>query len=193
MDKRDAKKDFIDAFWKIYKTRKIEKISIRELCQVAGYNRTTFYVYFESIYDLLDQAIENLTSPVTNAFKKVTDLNNILKNNTIEAIFLSIFVVNDKYIGLIIKQNHHYILEEKIKTTIISLLKAKLKTESLNTSYIDYIIEYQVSAVFGIIKHWFQDRDSMNENELFKLIYKISSNGVLTLISNEFLSIEHEK
>ncbi len=36
----------------------IEKISIRELTDTAGYNRTTFYNYFSDIYDVLDY-IEN--------------------------------------------------------------------------------------------------------------------------------------
>ena len=44
MEKRDAKAEFLTAFWKLYEKKELEKISIRELCQTAGYNRTTFYV-----------------------------------------------------------------------------------------------------------------------------------------------------
>ncbi len=38
---------------KMLNTESIHKISVRELCQEAGINRTTFYKYYGSQYDLL--------------------------------------------------------------------------------------------------------------------------------------------
>ena len=35
----------MDAFWKLYRERPIEKISVKEICETAGYNRATFYCY----------------------------------------------------------------------------------------------------------------------------------------------------
>lgn len=69
MEKRDAKAEFLTAFWKLYEKKELEKISIRELCQTAGYNRTTFYVYYDDIYDLLDKAIESIFLPIREETK----------------------------------------------------------------------------------------------------------------------------
>ena len=52
MDKRNTEQDFISAFWQLYEKKPIEKISINQLCQIAGYNRATFYNHFENIYAL---------------------------------------------------------------------------------------------------------------------------------------------
>ena len=38
---------FVDAFISISESRPIEKITIQEIADKAGYNRTTFYQYFE--------------------------------------------------------------------------------------------------------------------------------------------------
>ena len=66
MKSMSTKGNFITAFWQLYEDKRIEKISIRELCQVAGYNRATFYAHFKDIYDLVDKAIIILVSPIVN-------------------------------------------------------------------------------------------------------------------------------
>jgi Transcriptional regulator len=48
-----------DALLKMLKTHTINKISIRELCQVAGINRSTFYNHYGSQYDVLNEIAEN--------------------------------------------------------------------------------------------------------------------------------------
>ena len=47
-----------DAFWKLYEEKPIEKISVKQITDLAGYNRATFYLYFSSVRDVRDQ-IEN--------------------------------------------------------------------------------------------------------------------------------------
>ncbi|AEB06503.1 regulatory protein TetR [Coriobacterium glomerans PW2] len=47
--------DLREAFWSLYESRPIEKITIREITDRAGYNRATFYLYFHDVYDLLEQ------------------------------------------------------------------------------------------------------------------------------------------
>lgn len=41
------------AFWELYRTRPIERISVREITERAGYNRATFYLYYHDVYELL--------------------------------------------------------------------------------------------------------------------------------------------
>ena len=42
-----------EAFWNLYKEKPIEKITIKEVTNLAGYNRGTFYLYYKDIYDML--------------------------------------------------------------------------------------------------------------------------------------------
>ena len=44
---------FVDVFCDLYCKKPIEKISIQEITNKAGYNRSTFYQYFSDIYELL--------------------------------------------------------------------------------------------------------------------------------------------
>ena len=88
MAKRDAKAEFLTAFWKLYERNEIEKISIRELCQAAGYNRTTFYVYYDDIYDLLDKAIESIFLPIREEIIRRIDFSRALQVSAFGELFL---------------------------------------------------------------------------------------------------------
>lgn len=56
------------AFYKLIQTKPMEKITVKELAELAEINKTTFYAHYETIYDLVatieqeitDSVIENL-------------------------------------------------------------------------------------------------------------------------------------
>lgn len=54
------------AFWSLYAQKPIEKISIKEITELAGYNRGTFYLYYNDVYDLLDQIEEEILGKITD-------------------------------------------------------------------------------------------------------------------------------
>ena len=42
------------AFWQLYEQKPIQKITVKQITDLAGYNRGTFYLYFKDVYDLLE-------------------------------------------------------------------------------------------------------------------------------------------
>ena len=131
MNHHGAEKEFITAFWQIYEHKPLEKISIKELCIKAGYNRTTFYVSYQNIYDLLDKAVDDLLSPVIEQIYEIDDLESLLKGNLIRPLFLKFFPQRSGYIEIIFKRNQYYILTEKIKFRLLDFIKAQLKNDFL--------------------------------------------------------------
>ncbi|QNO15346.1 TetR/AcrR family transcriptional regulator [Alkalicella caledoniensis] len=57
-----TKQNLMDAFWNLYCEKRIEKITVKEITNKAGYNRGTFYEYFTDVYNVLDE-IENSLIP----------------------------------------------------------------------------------------------------------------------------------
>ena len=43
-------------------------ISVKEICQKAGVNRSTFYLYYETTNDLLEETIERLNEKFVSSF-----------------------------------------------------------------------------------------------------------------------------
>ena len=89
-----TKQNLIDAFWTLYCEKRIEKITVKEITQKAGYNRGTFYEYFIDVYDVLEQ-IETSIIPNINELPPIAmsarDLGMPLD------IFMGLYEQNDKY------------------------------------------------------------------------------------------------
>lgn len=196
MEKRDAKAEFLTAFWKLYEKKELEKISIRELCQTAGYNRTTFYVYYDDIYDLLDKAIESIFLPIREEIIRRIDFSRALQVSAFGEIFLQALRKEDTHIELLFKRHHYLLLGEKLKKEWMALLREKYSGREVDFSFLEYVMEYQLSAVMGVIKYWLQTGKKLSQQELVRRIYRISENGVFSIVREELggkSDVEHNQ
>ena len=77
---------FVDAFIELNKHKGVEKITIQELANKAGYNRATFYEYFGDIYGLMaymeDAIIAYIKQEVVNR----------IGNLPVEDLFVKLFI-----------------------------------------------------------------------------------------------------
>ena len=58
-----------EAFTSLLKTKPIESISIKELCERAGLNRGTFYTHYTDIYDLRTQIEREFRAEIEHALE----------------------------------------------------------------------------------------------------------------------------
>lgn len=49
-----TKAALVEAFWQLYKTRPISKITVKDVTDRAGFYRSTLYNYFEDVYAILE-------------------------------------------------------------------------------------------------------------------------------------------
>ena len=78
-----------DTLIEILKTKSIYKVSIRELCEKAGINRSTFYKYYGNQFDLLTEmeedmlalSIKALSTPTNNVFQSLCEIFCYLEEN----------------------------------------------------------------------------------------------------------------
>ena len=71
-NKRNQTKQKIqDAFITLYRERDITKISVRDVCEVASINRSTFYVYYDDIFDLQEAIETELMSQISERISPI--------------------------------------------------------------------------------------------------------------------------
>lgn len=104
-----------EALLKMLKTCNINKISIRELCQVAGINRTTFYNHYGSQYDVLNEIADMYIQ--STSFTVINDL--AVGKSIDECLTLVLHYIKDnlEFAKLILSQNN-YDLVTNIKTSL---------------------------------------------------------------------------
>ena len=65
-----TKNNLINSFWNLYKENNANKITIKNVCDKANYDRTTFYRYFNNVDDCLreleNEIINNIKYDIIN-------------------------------------------------------------------------------------------------------------------------------
>lgn len=149
--------------------KSIHKISIREICQNAEINRTTFYKYYGSQYDLLKEmenevltqincylsenkdrsgyAVQWITMIITYLHDNL-DLCRLLINNTVDSDF------PQKLLGL----------------PMIQRLLGEQLEEKYERDELDYVYQFVVNGGFSMIKKWINKEDREPPDKIAKVI-----------------------
>src|SRR5690554_1199827 len=77
---------FIDVFCELYSQKPIEKISIKEITNKSGYNRSTFYQYFTDIYELLDFVENDLLNYIKEGLAKNKEVSTHTVQNALHCL-----------------------------------------------------------------------------------------------------------
>lgn len=116
--KKRTKDNIINAFIELRAKKDIEKITIKELCELACINKATFYRHYEDIYslseaienDLIQNCLDMITEPVHLDENGIRQLVETLSSQG--EIFNIVFSGSHK--DMAIHRIHDYILEKII-------------------------------------------------------------------------------
>jgi len=167
-----------DAFFELYEENKIEKISIKDITRNAHINRSTFYLYYRDIYDLLESIENEFLIDFANKVKDV--YTTILKDGDINSIIpsLEFYQKYSKYLKILLGSNGDPLFAHKLKAIIKKNLLELLKgVELQKVSYLDYIVEYVASAQIGVLTYWLQNEMELPMEVIGDILKKMSLFG----------------
>ena len=150
-----------DGFLNLLKTKNIYTISVRELCDEAGINRTTFYNHYGSPYDVLEEAIQYYLADVE---RKIENADPADKENVLERVTLVLQYARDNYelTKLLINNN----IDETFAQRLFSLPKiedmlntalASVEDERTKRAAVDFV----VSGSYKLLQNWMNDPDAL--------------------------------
>lgn len=80
-----------EALLLLLEKKEYEFITVKEICEKAGVNRSTFYLHYESIDDLLYETIEMINRRISEKFNNAKiNISSLTKD--------SLFLIEDKYL-----------------------------------------------------------------------------------------------
>lgn len=62
-----------EALIALLEVKDLEYITVKEICKKAGVNRSTFYLHYETIADLVDEAMESVNERFLSYFPQDTN------------------------------------------------------------------------------------------------------------------------
>lgn len=117
--------DFTSALFELLKKKKLESITVAELCEKVNYPRSTFYNYFEDIYALMDYCWESISETMKiNDFKSIDHEKRTL---TLFDMVYDFMEKNRSSISSLLRNNKPYgamilSLEKHMKNTIYQMV-----------------------------------------------------------------------
>lgn len=177
----ETKNSFIVSFCKLYMKKPIEKISIRELTDTAGYNRTTFYNYFSDIYDVLDY-IEN--SSIRYVKKNIIiDMKKENPSKQFINTFLNIYENWESYIKVLLSNQNSAHFTDRLKKELFSSCMDAFNLPK-NNIRAEYILDFYLSAIISVISRWIKNQSEMSSLEMANLLEDMLTNNIFTKIDN---------
>ncbi len=172
-----TRQNLIDAFWSLYCEKRIEKITVRDITDKAGYNRGTFYEYFIDVYAVLEH-IENSLIPSIDELPPVSTTTGSLGMPL--GTFFELFKQNSKYYAVLLGESGDPAFASKLKNSIKPIIMQVFDNKAnVNSVELDYILEYTLSAMIGIMSYWFNQTEPLPNEKLYELINRLMEQGVM--------------
>ena len=171
-----------EALLQILETKDYEYISVKEVCARAGVNRSTFYLHYESMDDLLNETIEMINNKFYSSFQshiKIT--NNILRKDKKELIFinetflvpyLNFILENKKLFLLQCKKPYIFKADKKIEEWNNDLFIPIAASFGIEKNIQNYFIRYFIDGIMAIIICWLENDCKEDINTIIDVIYK---------------------
>lgn len=159
----------------------INKVSVRELCDRAELNRSTFYAHYQEPNDLLIEIETELLDATEEHLKKIGAENEIGAHKYILS-FLQYIRQNDKpFRALLIDSTDPEFRSRFMQQSIIQFVK-NLRIV-LPKELEQYIFSYILNGSTGIIIQWIRSDYAADENEIVNLLFSINNSALVNLNS----------
>ena len=171
-----TKKSIINAFIELRSKKSLEKISIKELCEKAQINKSTFYSHFADIYDLSDsledELLQSIIRDLPETIKVVTEPEEFIKRLTFS------LTSHQSLLKILFADNRKGLFIIKLNNTLKFLIFQKYP-EYKGDFKINTLLSY---LIYGCYHAYVENRE-YGEQEVIELISRISKITVDTIMA----------
>lgn len=162
-----------DALLELLAKKDFEYITVTEICKKAGVNRTTFYLHYESMDDLLQETIERVFKTFQNSFNvddKQDHTNIVLTRKEYLLPYLTFIEDNLKIYKLMHEKMYLFGLKKITAYLYKTIFTKALSNFGVKESEKDYIFSFYINGVIGIINKWIENNCEDDKEKVIHLI-----------------------
>ena len=172
MNKNESKyfntaKKMNDALITLLETKEFEYISIKEICHIANVNRSTFYLHYSNMNDLLEETIKSLNLSFNSHFNSRENENTIISKDNLEDLLLINddnlipylnFIKENKNIYKVLKNHPQLFNVNKTYDQMFrKLFVTIMKRFGVDDKWHKCLMDFYISGLTSIILDWVYD------------------------------------
>lgn len=157
-----TKYDIKCAFLQLMEEKKLEDITIREISDISGYHRSTVYLYFKNISDIMiqieDEMLDELSENLKNEFRKnpAKDIDGFV-SNVVTAFRKRTAFYPTHPLSVLLGTNGDMNFYTTVKENIKNRLTEIVSDNEIADDYEkEYFVEFLSSGIVSVIRHWFE-------------------------------------
>lgn len=152
-----------------------ERISVKELCEKAEINRSTFYSHFDQPMDVYTEIENDLLEATADHLIQIGKGNNVSAHKLILS-FLEFIKENDKQFKTLFLETNTGFRTKFLQQSIVQILD-KFDIE-LDKEIEQYVFSYVLNGSSGIIVQWIRANYSADENVIVELLFKLNESAL---------------
>lgn len=176
-----------EAFFTLLEEKPVEKINVRELCDLANINRTSFYDHYLDFPDFLEslekEFAQSMLAQYDELFSRTDDAEETMRK------YLHL-IRHSRETRLLFSrlgsQSAQKIFEEALKEQTIP---AWLQTGRVMPEQAEYLFRYIVSGGFAVIQQWYESGFAQPEEEIVALMTRIITRGIYAFLRDDIESL----
>lgn len=180
-DRRVArtKKAIKNAFAELMSEKEISEITVKDIAETADVNRKTFYNYYNSVYDIVNEIENELVLAFDNVLSNI-DFKQEMKNPY--GIFEKLTgVINQDFdfYSRLMKMNHNANLMQKLYVALKDRMKASFLSQTdIEEPRLDIVVNYMISGMLSVYQSWFNSDRAESIEELSKTVSIMTFSGI---------------
>ncbi len=165
--KKKSEKAITDAFLALRARKPLEKITVRELCQRAQVNRSTFYAHYQDVYDLSDrlenQAVQAVLASIRHPEAMLTDTVRFTRE------LFAAFAPQERRLNILFSGQRRDLLSAKIAAALMELTYQQYPERRED-------LEFRISLTFRIYGGYyaFAENRRYGEAQVIEAIGRLS-------------------
>lgn len=172
-----------DALLFLLEKKAFEYITIKDICKEAKVNRSTFYLHYESLNDLLLESSTYITNKFYDYFNKT--INNLININELDKYNIEdLYLLTDKYLvpylsfikenktfyKTIIKNSYVLRLNETYNSMFKNIFTPILERFQIEKDKREYILAYFINGIMAIVSVWLKNDCAKSIDEIIEII-----------------------
>ncbi|MBT2214525.1 TetR/AcrR family transcriptional regulator C-terminal domain-containing protein [Virgibacillus dakarensis] len=167
-----------ESIMKLLEEKQISAITVKEICELADINRSTFYAHYADQFDLLEQIEEELIEDMsmylsTYNFEKDDEALQMTEK------LIEYFASKQDECQTLLNENSDSSFQKKVMVVAHRfIMKNSMEVKHLDKDISEYLSSFIISGSIQVLKVWLNNGMDKPPKEMAELIINVVNKGI---------------